>query len=141
VDTHALVWAVSSPELLSSAALAAFENQEIVASVASLWELALKSGKKNASAVDAVPWWRKYVMDRGVFTLPIRIADVIALCSLPEIHKDPFDRILIAQSLSEGLPLSLRRTSTSLCTACDNLVILMISRLISHRFADSRQWK
>ena len=126
MDTHALVWAVSSPELLSSAALAAFENQEIVASVASLWELALKSGKKNASAVDAVPWWRKYVMDRGVFTLPIRIADVIALCSLPEIHKDPFDRILIAQSLSEGLPLSLRRTSTSLCTACDNLVMATI---------------
>jgi PIN domain nuclease of toxin-antitoxin system len=65
-------------------------------------------------------------MDRGVFTLPIRIADVIALCSLPEIHKDPFDRILIAQSLSEGLPLSLRRTSTSLCTACDNLVMATI---------------
>jgi PIN domain nuclease of toxin-antitoxin system len=40
-----------------------------------------------------------------VFTLPIRIADVIALCSLAEIHKDPFDRILAAQSLSEGLPL------------------------------------
>jgi PIN domain nuclease of toxin-antitoxin system len=105
VDTHALVWAVSNPELLSTAARAAFENEEIVASVASLWELSLKSGKKNALVADPVPWWRKYVMDKGVFTLPIRIADVIALCSLAEIHKDPFDRILIAQSLSEGLPL------------------------------------
>jgi PIN domain nuclease of toxin-antitoxin system len=105
VDTHALVWAVSSPELLSSAALAAFENEEIVASVASLWELAIKSGKKDALVTDPVPWWRKYVMDKGVFTLPIRAADVIALCSLAEIHKDPFDRILVAQSLAEGLPL------------------------------------
>ncbi len=105
VDTHALVWAVSSPELLSSPALDAFQNEEIVTSVASLWELSLKSGKKNALVADPVPWWRKYVTDKGVFTLPIRTADVIALCSLPEIHKDPFDRILIAQSLSEGLPL------------------------------------
>jgi PIN domain nuclease of toxin-antitoxin system len=104
-DTHALVWAVNSPELLSSTALAAFENEEIVASVASLWELSLKSGKKNALIADPVPWWRKYVTDKGVFTLPIRTADVIALNSLADIHKDPFDRILIAQSLSEGIPL------------------------------------
>jgi PIN domain nuclease of toxin-antitoxin system len=104
-DTHALVWAVSSPELLSSAALAAFENEEIVASVASLWELVLKSAKRNALIADPVPWWRKYVMDKRVFTLAIRTADVIALSSLAEIHKDPFDRILVAQSLSEGIPL------------------------------------
>ena len=107
-DTHALVWAVSSPELLSGAALAAFQNEEIVASVASLWELSLKSGKKNALLADPIRWWRKYVIDQGVFTLPIRTADVIALSSLAEIHKDPFDRILVAQSLSEGIPLVTR---------------------------------
>jgi PIN domain nuclease of toxin-antitoxin system len=107
-DTHALVWAISSPELLSSAALAAFENEEIVASVASLWELSLKSGRKNALLADPVRWWRKYVMDKGVFTLPIRTADVIVLSSLAEIRKDPFDRILVAQSLSEGIPLITR---------------------------------
>ncbi len=101
-DTHALVWAVNSPELLSGTALAAFENEEIVTS---LWELSLKSGKKNALVADPVPWWRKYVTDKGVFTLPIRTADVIALNSLADIHEDPFDRILIAQSLSEGIPL------------------------------------
>jgi len=104
-DTHALVWAVNSPELLSRAALAAFENEEIVASLASLWELSLKSGRKNALVANPVPWWRKYVTDKGVFTLAIRTADVIALCSLPEIHKDPFDRILVAQAVSEGVPL------------------------------------
>jgi PIN domain nuclease of toxin-antitoxin system len=107
-DTHALIWAVNSPELPGSAALAAFENEETVASVASLWELSLKSGKKNAMVADPVPWWRKYVTDKGVFTLPIRTADVIALCSLAAIHKDPFDRILVAQSLSEGIPVVTR---------------------------------
>ena len=55
-DTHALVWAVNSPELLGSAALAAFENGEIVASVASLWELSLKSGRKDALIADPLPW-------------------------------------------------------------------------------------
>jgi PIN domain nuclease of toxin-antitoxin system len=103
-----LVWAVSNPELLSRAALAAFENEEIVASVASLWELSLKSGKKTALLADPVRWWRKYVSDKGVFSLPIRMADVIVLRSLAEIHKDPFDRILVAQSLSEGIPLITR---------------------------------
>jgi PIN domain nuclease of toxin-antitoxin system len=107
-DTHALVWAVSNPELLGSAALAAFENEEIVASVASLWELSLKSGKKNALLADPVRWWRKYVTDKSVFTLPIRTGDVIVLSSLAEIHKDPFDRILVAQSLSEAIPLVTR---------------------------------
>ncbi len=107
-DTHALVWAVSSPELLSGAALAAFQNEEIVASVASLWELSLRAGKKNALLADPVRWWRKYVTDLAVFTLPIRIADVIALSSLAEIHKDPFDRILVAQALAEGIPLVTR---------------------------------
>jgi PIN domain nuclease of toxin-antitoxin system len=107
-DTHALVWAVSNPELLSGAALAAFEREEVVASVASLWELSLKSGKKSALLADPIRWWRKYVIDQGVFTLSIRTADVIVLSSLAEIHKDPFDRILVAQSLSEGIPLVTR---------------------------------
>lgn len=104
-DTHALVWAINSPELLGSAALAAFENEQIVASVASLWELSVKAGRKNALLADPLAWWRKYVINNGVFTLSIRTQDVIVLCSLAEIHKDPFDRILVAQSLSEGIPL------------------------------------
>ncbi len=104
-DTHALVWAVNSPELLGDAALEAFKNEEIVASVATLWELSLKSGKKNALVDDPLPWWHKYITSRGVFTLSIRAVDVIALCSLDEIHKDPFDRILVAQALSERMPI------------------------------------
>ena len=46
--------------------------------------------------------------------MSLRTADVIALCSLPEIHKDPFDRILVAQSLSEGIPLITKDAQLSL---------------------------
>ena len=107
-DTHALVWAINSPELLSRAAFDAFKNEEIVASVASLWELSLKSGKKNSLIDDPLPWWRKYITGNGVATLAIRVADVIELSSLAQIHKDPFDRILVAQSLSEGISIVTR---------------------------------
>jgi PIN domain nuclease of toxin-antitoxin system len=107
-DTHALVWAINSPELLSRAAFDAFKNEEIVASVASLWELSLKSGKKNSLIDDPLPWWRKYITGHGVATLAIRVADVIELSSLAQIHKDPIDRILVAQSLSEGISIVTR---------------------------------
>ncbi len=107
-DTHALVWAINSPELLSRAAFDAFKNEEIVASVASLWELSLKSGKKNCLIGDPLPWWRKYITGHGVATLAIRVADVIELSSLAQIHKDPFDRILVAQSLSDGISIVTR---------------------------------
>jgi PIN domain nuclease of toxin-antitoxin system len=107
-DTHALVWAINNPELLSRAAFDAFKNEEIVASVASLWELSLKSGKKNALVDDPLPWWRKYITGNGVATLSIRVADVIELSTLAQIHKDPFDRILVAQSLSEGISIVTR---------------------------------
>jgi PIN domain nuclease of toxin-antitoxin system len=104
-DTHALVWALSSPELLSRAARSAMEQEEVVVSVASLWELCLKAGKKDALIREPVTWWRQFVIKPGVMTLSIRTADVIALGSLPEIHKDPFDRILAAQAISESIPM------------------------------------
>jgi PIN domain nuclease of toxin-antitoxin system len=104
-DTHTLVWALETPELLSKAARSAMDDSEVTASVASLWELSLKCRKKDALVTDPLSWWRKYVTATGVPTLPIRISDVIALSSLPDIHKDPFDRIIVAQTVSEGIPL------------------------------------
>jgi PIN domain nuclease of toxin-antitoxin system len=81
------------------------ENGEVVASVASLWELCLKYRKKDTLVAEPAAWWKQFVIRTGVKTLSIRSADVLALSSLPEIHKDPFDRILVAQSIAEGIPL------------------------------------
>jgi PIN domain nuclease of toxin-antitoxin system len=104
-DTHVLVWALEGSDLLSKDARAAMEKADVTASVANLWELCIKSGKKGALVTDPLVWWQKYVVRTGIQTLSIRLSDVIALGSLQDIHKDPFDRILVAQCVSEGIPL------------------------------------
>jgi PIN domain nuclease of toxin-antitoxin system len=104
-DTHALVWALSDPGSLSAPARRALGQSDVVVSVASLWELLLKSGKKDALLQDPLPWWEKYVVQAGVPTLAIRTSHVVALGHLPELHKDPFDRILVAQAMVERMAL------------------------------------
>jgi len=104
-DTHSLVWALSDPASLSPAARRVLANSEVTASVANLWELRLKAEKKDALLADPIPWWNKYIVNPGIPALPIRAAHVMALGALADIHRDPFDRILIAQSIVEKLPL------------------------------------
>jgi PIN domain nuclease of toxin-antitoxin system len=104
-DTHALVWALSDPDLLSVRARQVLGESEIIVSVASLWELVLKTGKKDALLQDPLPWWEKYVVGSRILTLAIRTSHVLALGRLPELHKDPFDRILVAQAIVERMPL------------------------------------
>ena len=104
-DTHTLVWALSEPESLSADARTAMAASSVAASVANLWELVLKSSKPGALVADPLPWWTKYVTRPGIPALAIRTAHIRALAGLPELHKDPFDRILVAQALAEGLTL------------------------------------
>jgi PIN domain nuclease of toxin-antitoxin system len=104
-DTHALVWALSDPDLLSVRARQVLGESEIIVSVASLWELVLKTGKKDALLQDPLPWWEKYVVGSRILTLAIRTSHVLALGRLPELHKDPFDRTLVAQAIVERMPL------------------------------------
>jgi len=104
-DTHALVWALTDPRSLSNKARQLLTDAEVTVSVASLWELILKRNKPNALLADPVPWWEKYIVEPGIATLAIRTAHVIAVGRLPAIHGDPFDRVLVAQSMVEGTPL------------------------------------
>jgi PIN domain nuclease of toxin-antitoxin system len=55
---------------------------------------------------DPLPWWEKYVVAPRIPTLAIRIGHIRKLAGLPELHKDLFDRILVAQALAEGLTLA-----------------------------------
>jgi PIN domain nuclease of toxin-antitoxin system len=66
----------------------------VAVSVASLWELVVKSGRKDALLQDPLPWWEKDVVKSGIPMLAIRRSQVMALGRLRELHKDPFDRIL-----------------------------------------------
>ena len=104
-DTHSLVWALSDPASLSAQARTVLGEAEVMASVANLWELLLKTRKKDALLTDPLAWWEKYVLATRIPTLGIRTGHVMALGKLPEIHKDPFDRILVAQAIVEKLPL------------------------------------
>lgn len=104
-DTHSLVWALTNPDLLGKTARKVLIEANVSASVANLWELCLKANRKQALLPDPLLWWERYVVTNGIEAIPIRAAHVIALASLAEIHKDPFDRILVAQSVVERLPL------------------------------------
>ena len=105
-DTQTLVWALTGSEPLGAAAHAALAKSPFTASVVNLWELVFKSRKPNALIADPLPWWEKFVTQPRIPTLSIRTAHIRALAGLPEIHKDPFDRILVAQALAEGLTLA-----------------------------------
>jgi len=106
LDTHTLVWALSNPAALGAGARDALAGAPFTASVANLWELVLKARKAGALVADPLRWWDKYVMTPHIPTLAIRIAHIRQLARLPELHKDPFDRILVAQALAEGLTLA-----------------------------------
>lgn len=107
LDTHVLLWAAGFPERLTPAArkLIDDENNELVFSAASLWEIAIKNGLgREDFAVDARVL-RRALIDNGYVELAISSEHAVAISQLPPIHKDPFDRVLIAQSIVEGITL------------------------------------
>lgn len=109
-DTHTLVWALSNPEAVGCAAREALARVPFTASVANLWELVLKTRRPGALVADPLPWWEKYVVRSGIRVLAIRTRHIVSLAALPDLHKDPFDRILVAQALAEGLTLASKDT-------------------------------
>ena len=105
LDTATLLWALGAPEHLSPAARRLVEAGENVISVASYWEVVIKTQKGLLTIPDLAAWWARATDRAAARILPIRASHVTALSGLPPLHKDPFDRILIAQAVAEGLPL------------------------------------
>ena len=109
LDTHTFLWWDSKPEKLSLRVLALCQDPAVVLylSLVSLWEIQIKSGLgKLPLALPLQEILRDQQAQRGLQLLPITPAHVFALGTLPHFHNDPFDRLLIAQSISEGLPLA-----------------------------------
>jgi len=79
------------------------QTGEHVISVASYWEVVIKTQKGLLMMDDLVAWWRRATELTSARVLPIRASHLTALAALPLLHKDPFDRILIAQAVAEGL--------------------------------------
>jgi PIN domain nuclease of toxin-antitoxin system len=105
LDTVTLVWALGAPERLSPHARRLVDDGENVVSVGSYWEVVIKTQKGLLSIADLPSWWQRATELTAARVLPIRASHVTALVALPMLHRDPFDRILIAQSIAEGLPL------------------------------------
>lgn len=107
LDTHLLLWAASEPQRLSAKARALLLNSanQLIFSSASLWEISIKNGLERPDFnVDPRRLWRMLLVN-GYRELPVTSEHTVALADLPPLHKDPFDRILIAQARVEGLTL------------------------------------
>lgn len=105
LDTSTLLWAVGEPERLSPRARRLVDTGENVVSVASYWEVVIKTQKGLLSISDLPTWWRQATELTAARILHIRARHITALAALPMFHKDPFDRILIAQAKAERLGL------------------------------------
>ena len=107
LDTHILLWAAAEPEQLSNKAKALIEDPEnlLYFSAASLWEISIKNKLGRADFKVDLPVLRRNLLDNGFEEIAINSAHTLAIGVLPDIHKDPFDRMLIAQTAVEGVTL------------------------------------
>jgi PIN domain nuclease of toxin-antitoxin system len=107
LDTHILLWAAGQPDRLRQDArdmIAAPEN-ELFFSAANLWEVLIKRGLGRDDFKADARVLRRALLDNGYSELPIASEHVVAINGLPPIHKDPFDRVLVAQATVEGITL------------------------------------
>ena len=107
LDTHVLIWAAGLPDRLSANAreLIADADNELFFSAASLWEIAIKSGLGREDFTVDARLLRRGLLDNGYSELPVASEHAVAIDGLPPIHRDPFDRLLIAQAMVEGITL------------------------------------
>ena len=104
LDTHTMIWVFSAPHLLSDEARDAIatEANEVFVSVISPWEIEIKRAKKTLRAPDDLG---DAVEAHQFRLLPVQLRHVEAIGSIPNHHGDPFDRMLVAQAIADGLTL------------------------------------
>lgn len=107
LDTHVLLWAAGQPNRLSKTAqkLIAQAANDLLFSAASIWEVAIKRALGRSDFQADPRLLRRGLLDNGYNELPILSDHVVAIDNLPPIHKDPFDRLLLAQATVEGITL------------------------------------
>jgi len=107
LDTHVLLWAAAEPKRLPPPVrrLINDPDNQLLFSAASLWEVTIKRGLGRKDFQVDARLLRRGLLDNGYNELPIHSHHVVAIENLPPIHKDPFDRILLAQATVEGVTL------------------------------------
>ena len=107
LDTHLLIWAVSSPERLSAKALELMQDEAnlLFFSAASIWEIAIKASYHRTDFLVNVPDLHAELIRNGYQEMAVSSGHTFAVVHLPHLHKDPFDRLLLAQAMREDLTL------------------------------------
>jgi PIN domain nuclease of toxin-antitoxin system len=107
LDTHLLLWAAGDPDRLPAKVRRLIRDvqNELLFSAASLWEITIKRGLGRSDFQVDARLLRRGLLDNGYNELPIVSDHVVAIESLPPIHKDPFDRLLVAQATIDGIIL------------------------------------
>ena len=107
LDSHAFLWATSAPERLSPKLKTFLESGERpLLSAASLWEICIKVRIGKLVIAKPAMWLSQAVKDLQATVLPVRGNHAIATLSLPDHHRDPFDRIIVAQAIEEGAAIA-----------------------------------
>lgn len=108
LDTHAFLWAITDDAKLSPLARKNFlaSDNELFLSVASVWEVITKVqvGKMDLPAPAGI-YLKREIVKNNIQILPILMSHVLRLEQLPLHHRDPFDRIMVAQAIEEGVPI------------------------------------
>lgn len=103
LDTHVLLWALGAPSRLPAAARRLIDDSEVFVSAASIWEISIKSsiGKLTADPQEVLA----ALEPAGFLSLPIVGEHAAQVSRLPPVHRDPFDRLLVAQAITEPMRL------------------------------------
>lgn len=112
LDTHTLLWLVSDPAQVTPAALTILSSAEtsLWVTAASAWEISIKTRLGRLDGEALLSAWADVLADMSTSELPIESSDAILAGRLPWQHKDPFDRVIVAQALRRNLTIATRDT-------------------------------
>lgn len=107
LDTHVLLWTASQNARLPTAlrGLMALPDSELIFSTASIWEVAIKHARQRSDFTADPVVLRRGLLGAGYVELPVLGEHAVAVATLPRVHKDPFDRLLVAQAIVENIEL------------------------------------
>lgn len=105
IDTHILLWFLSEPEKLSATAKKILLEDDLYISMASLWEIAIKQSNGKLDLPFSPEELYTICIERNIRVKQILPTHLAYLKNLPKIHNDPFDRLIICQSLADNIPI------------------------------------